>query len=88
MLSAGGLDFTTCPPYLVTWVGGPGLPHARGLLVADKHHLFWVLGSVSLKHRPRWDVVVGTHAHLAVRSQVWNPSHHHPTLLCLGNTPK
>jgi hypothetical protein len=66
----------------------PGPPHARGLPDPDKHRPLQVLGSVDRKHRLRWDVTVGTHVLVALRTRVENSSHRHPISLCLGNMPK
>jgi hypothetical protein len=48
----------------------PPVKYARGL--ATKHHPLQAMGSVGLKHLARQDVAVGTHAHLTLRTQVWN----------------
>jgi hypothetical protein len=42
----------------------------RGLLNIAKYHTTRVSGSISPKHRPRWDIVLGAHAPLALGTQV------------------
>jgi hypothetical protein len=49
----------------------------RGSLIRINITPLWVSGSVGLKHRPWWDVAVGTHVSLAPGTRVGNPSHHH-----------
>jgi hypothetical protein len=78
------------PPVHLTQLPGKGTRASKcpGLTDADKHRLLQVLGSVGPKHRPRWDVAVGTHTPLALRTRVGNLFHRRPTSLCLGNMPK
>jgi hypothetical protein len=53
---------------------GPGPLHARGLLVTDKHRPFRISGGIGFKHQSQWDIAVGTHVHVTLRTQVWNLS--------------
>jgi hypothetical protein len=48
----------------------PELLYARGLLDTTKYCSSRVSGSIALKHRPRWDVALGSHASLAPGARV------------------
>jgi hypothetical protein len=86
-LSAGGWDSVTSPLNLATRKGSLGLRMPEGSPIRINITPLRVSGSVGLKHRPRWDVAVGTHTPLAPGTRVGNPSHHHRLCHAWGTLP-